>query len=66
MTPPEITPATALLPDGPEVAADPALPSGDGRIEWRDGAHLVSLETRRAAVRAALEAAGFTFWSDEA
>jgi hypothetical protein len=41
-------------------------PSGDGRIEWRDGAHLVSLEARRAAVRAALEAAGFTFWSDEA
>ena len=61
-----VAPAAALLPDGPEVAADPTLPPGDGRIEWRDGAHLVSLEARRAAVRAALEAAGFTFGSDEA
>ena len=61
-----VAPAAALLPDGPEVAADPILPPGDGRIEWRDGAHLVSLESRRAAVRAALEAAGFTFGSDEA
>jgi flagellar biosynthesis/type III secretory pathway protein FliH len=58
--------AAALLPDGPEVAADPMLPPGDGRIEWRDGAHLVSLDARRAAVRAALEAAGFTFGSDKA
>ena len=58
--------AAALLPDGPEVAADPTLPPGDGRIEWRDGAQLVSLDARRAAVRAALEAAGFTFGSDEA
>ena len=61
-----VEPAAALLPDGPEVAADPMLPPGDGRIEWRDGAHLVSLESRRAAVRAALDAAGFTFGSDEA
>jgi flagellar assembly protein FliH len=56
----------ALLPDGPDVAADPMLPPGDGRIEWRDGAQLVSLAARRAAVRAALDAAGFTFGSDEA
>jgi flagellar assembly protein FliH len=61
-----VAPAAALLPNGPEVAADPTLPPGDGRVEWRDGAHLVSLEARRAAVRAALEAAGFTFGSDEA
>lgn len=56
----------ALLPHGPEVAADPALPPGDGRIEWRDGARIVSLDARRAAVRAALEAAGFTIGSDDA
>lgn len=61
-----VAPAAALLPDGPDVVADPALPPGDGRVEWRDGAHLVSLEARRAAVRAALEAAGFTFGSDKA
>jgi flagellar assembly protein FliH len=61
-----VGPAADLLPDGPEVVADPMLPPGDGRIEWRDGAHLVSLAARRAAVRAALEAAGFTFGSDEA
>jgi flagellar biosynthesis/type III secretory pathway protein FliH len=60
-----VAPAVALLPTGPEVAADPTLAPGDGRIEWRDGAHLVSLEARRAAVRAALEAAGFIFWSEE-
>lgn len=56
----------ALLPDGPAVAADPGLPPGDGRIEWRDGAQLISLETRRAALREALAAAGFTMRSDEA
>jgi flagellar biosynthesis/type III secretory pathway protein FliH len=50
----------ARLPSGPPVAADPALPPGDARIAWRDGAQLVSLERRRAAVRAALAAAGFT------
>jgi flagellar biosynthesis/type III secretory pathway protein FliH len=49
----------ARLPGGPMVAADPALPPGDARIEWRDGARIVSLEKRRAAVRAALAAAGF-------
>lgn len=56
----------ARLPQGPEVVADPALPPGDARIEWRDGAHIISLERRRAAVRAALGAAGFHDGSDEA
>lgn len=50
---------SARLPEGPPVAADPALPPGDARIAWRDGATLVSLERRREAVRAALAAAGF-------
>ncbi len=49
----------ARLPEGPSVVADPALPPGDARIAWRDGTCLVALETRRAAVRAALAAAGF-------
>jgi len=48
------------LPDGPPVAADPDLPPGDARIAWRDGACLVALDQRRAAVREALHAAGFT------
>jgi flagellar assembly protein FliH len=56
----------ALLPDGPEVAGDPALEPGDGRIAWRDGAQLISLAARRAAIRDALGAAGFHIGSDEA
>jgi flagellar assembly protein FliH len=53
----------ARLPGGPAVLADASLAPGDARIEWRDGARLVSLERRRAAVRAALEAAGFEMGS---
>lgn len=56
----------ARLPGGPEVAGDAALPPGDARIEWRDGAQIISLERRRAAMRAALAAAGFQYGSDEA
>jgi len=55
----------ALLPAGPEVAGDPAIAPGDARIEWRDGARIVSLEQRRRAVRAALQSAGFRYGSDE-
>jgi flagellar biosynthesis/type III secretory pathway protein FliH len=54
----------ALLPDGPPVVGDTALPPVDGRIEWRDGAQIVALAARRAAVRDALEAAGFAIGSD--
>ncbi len=50
---------TARLPHGPEVVADDSVPPGDARIAWRDGACLVSLDRRRAAVRAALRSAGF-------
>jgi flagellar assembly protein FliH len=56
----------ALLPQGPEVVGDADLPEGDARIAWRDGACLVALETRRAAVRAALSAAGFEMGSGDA
>ena len=64
---PDLAEAVTLrLPDGPEVVADAAIAPGDGRIEWRDGAQLVSLAARRAAVRDALAAAGFTIGSDEA
>jgi flagellar assembly protein FliH len=56
----------AHLPGGPEVVADATIAPGDGRIEWRDGAQLVSLASRRTAVRAALAAAGFIIGSDEA
>ena len=59
---PELAGAVAaLLPRGPEVAQDAALPAGDARIEWRDGARIVSLARRREAVREALEAAGFHY-----
>lgn len=57
---------TARLPDGLAVVADAAIAPGDGRIEWRDGAQIISLAARRAAVRAALAAAGFIIGSDEA
>jgi flagellar biosynthesis/type III secretory pathway protein FliH len=50
---------SARLPEGPPVAADPAVPPGDARIAWRDGACLVALDQRRGAVREALHAAGF-------
>ncbi|WP_456299930.1 hypothetical protein, partial [Falsiroseomonas oryzae] len=49
----------ARLPDGPAVLGDATLPPGDARLAWRDGAQLVSLAERRAAVRAALRDAGF-------
>jgi flagellar assembly protein FliH len=57
---------SALLPRGPEVVGDAAMPAGDARIEWRDGAQVVSLARRRDAVRAALAAAGFQDGGDEA
>jgi flagellar assembly protein FliH len=56
----------ARLPDGPPVRADATLAAGEARLDWQDGARLVSLPARRAAVRAALLAAGFTMGSDDA
>jgi flagellar assembly protein FliH len=63
---PSLVPGVAaLLPQGPAVQGDQAIAPGDARIDWRDGACLVALETRRAAVRAALEEAGFGMGSEE-
>jgi flagellar biosynthesis/type III secretory pathway protein FliH len=46
---------SALLPDPVwNIAAEPGLPPGDARIEWRGGAVVIDLAARRAAVRAAL------------
>jgi flagellar assembly protein FliH len=56
----------ARLPDGPPVVADDALAPGEARLDWADGARLVSLPDRRLAVRAALRAAGFTMEGDDA
>lgn len=54
----------ARMPAGaPAVVADEAVKPGDARLAWRDGAQLVELATRRAAVVEALRAAGV--WDDE-
>jgi flagellar biosynthesis/type III secretory pathway protein FliH len=58
--------AAAMPPAGPEVEADPALPPGDARVEWRDGAWIVSREARWAAVRGALAAAGIIIEEERA
>ena len=50
--------AARMPPRGPEVVADAAIPPGDARLAWRDGALVVSLQSRRAAVADALRAAG--------
>ncbi len=57
--------AARLPPGGPEVVGDAAIRPGDARLEWRDGAQLVSLGDRRAALRAALRSAGFVLEGDE-
>lgn len=48
----------ARVPPSLEVEGDGTLAPGDARIEWHDGAQLLSLEQRRAAIRDALAAAG--------
>jgi flagellar assembly protein FliH len=57
---------SARLREGPDIIPDQAVPPGDARIEWRDGAQIIALATRRAAVRAALEQAGFRYASEDA
>ena len=47
-----------MPPRGPDVVADAAIAPGDARLAWRDGALVVSLEARRAAVADALRVAG--------
>ncbi|MGG5817568.1 hypothetical protein [Falsiroseomonas sp. HW251] len=49
----------ARLPGCVTVKADAALAPGEARLEWPDGARIVSAAARREAVRAALAAAGF-------
>jgi flagellar biosynthesis/type III secretory pathway protein FliH len=54
-----VTPIAARLPPrAPEVVADPALAPGDARLAWRDGALVMSLEARRAAIAEVLTIAG--------
>lgn len=55
--------AARMPQGGPAVVGDPAVPPGDARLAWRDGALLLDLAKRRAAVVDALRAAGI--WSDE-
>ncbi|WP_439596919.1 hypothetical protein [Falsiroseomonas sp.] len=43
---------------GPEVRGDAAVAPGDARLAWRDGALVVSLAARRAAVAEVLRIAG--------
>ncbi|MGK7865785.1 hypothetical protein [Falsiroseomonas sp. E2-1-a20] len=53
----------ARLPQGaPQVAADAAVPPGDARLEWRDGAIVIDLAHRRAAVAEVLRRVGI--WPD--
>ncbi|NKC29824.1 FliH/SctL family protein [Falsiroseomonas selenitidurans] len=53
----------ALLPPGsPPVVADAALPAGDARVAWRDGAVVIALAARRAAIAQVLRAVGI--WND--
>jgi flagellar biosynthesis/type III secretory pathway protein FliH len=55
---------SALLPDPLwNITAEPGLPPGDARIEWRGGAAVIDLAARRAAVRAALGELGL--WQEE-
>ncbi|MGG5888101.1 hypothetical protein ACLF3G_13260 [Falsiroseomonas sp. HC035] len=53
----------ARLPQGaPPVVADEAVPPGDGRIAWRDGAIVIDLAHRRAAIAETLRRVGI--WPD--
>lgn len=50
--------AARLPPGAPELRGDDAVAPGDARLEWRDGAMVVSREARWRAVREALRSAG--------
>lgn len=49
----------ARMPGCVTVLGDDGLAPGEARLEWPDGARIVSAAARREAVRAALAAAGF-------
>lgn len=57
---PELAAATAArMPHGgPEVRGDAAVKPGDARLEWRDGALVISLDARRQALAEVLRNAG--------
>jgi flagellar assembly protein FliH len=57
--------AARLPPGALAIVPDAAVAPGDALVEWRDGAWIVSLEERRAAVRQALRAAGFVLAEGE-
>ncbi|WP_237216684.1 FliH/SctL family protein [Falsiroseomonas oryziterrae] len=61
VAPEQAAAVASLVPAGLVVEGDAALAAGDARLEWRDGAQTLSLDARRAAIRAALTAAGL--WS---
>lgn len=50
--------AARLPPGAPELRGDDAIAPGDARLEWRDGALVVSRDARWRAVRGALRSAG--------
>lgn len=47
-----------MPPGGPEVRGDAAIRPGDARLEWRDGALVISLDARRQAIAEVLRNAG--------
>ncbi len=57
---PELAAATAarMPPGGPEVRGDATVKPGDARLAWRDGALVISLDARRAALAEVLRNAG--------
>ncbi len=58
-----VAPLTDRLPQGgPSLVGDASVPPGDARIEWRDGALVVSLDERRRAIAAVLRQAGI--WTE--
>jgi len=62
-----VAPVAAALPPGaPPVDGDAAMAPGDARLEWRDGALVVSREARWQAVREALASAGIPIGEEEA
>jgi flagellar biosynthesis/type III secretory pathway protein FliH len=54
-----VEPIAARLPSGaPQVVADESVPPGDARLAWRDGAIVIDLAQRRAAVAETLRMVG--------
>ncbi len=58
--------AARMPAGGPAVEADETVPPGDARVEWRDGAWIISREARWRAAREALISIGFAIDGEEA